>query len=91
MYIRAAQLCFLIEGAASLKEKRQVARSLMEKARHKFNAAIAEVATQDLRQRLTIGVAVVSGDAAQAQTQLNTIIHYMEETAGAELISVDEA
>ena len=88
MYTRSAKLTFLIQHASSLKEKRQIRRSLIDKTRQRFNASIAEVSTQDIHQTLTIGVTVVSGDAAHAQSSLDGIIRYMEEQADAELIEV---
>ena len=60
MFTTSAKLIFHIQQSFSLKDKRQVRRSLIEKTRHKFNVAIAEIDTQDVHQTLTIGVAVVS-------------------------------
>ena len=87
MHVLSARLTFLIPHAASLKDKRQVRRSLIGRARQRFNASIAEVGTQDLHQTLTIGIAVVSDDAAHA---LDEIIRFMEEHANAELIAVEK-
>ena len=83
----SAKLTFYIPQAQSLKDKRMVARSLIDKTRHKFNASVAEVDTQDLHQTLTLGVAVISGEAAHAKKTLNAIVRFMEEDAGAELVS----
>ena len=85
-----AKLTFHIPHAQSLKDKRSVARGLIEKARHKFNASVAEVGTQDAHQILTIGVAVVSGEHSHAQVMLDEIIRYMEEHTDAELMSAEE-
>lgn len=90
MYTASAKLSFYIPHANSLKDKRQVCRSVMDKSRKRFNASIAEVDTQDVHQVLTIGIAVVSGEARHAKTCLNEIIHYMEEHADAELTDVWE-
>ena len=89
MYIESAKLTFYIPHAASLKNKRQVCRSLIDKTRQKFNASVAEVDAQDLHQTLIIGVAVVSGDAAHARRSLDEIVRYMEEHAEAELTGVE--
>lgn len=86
----SAKLTFYIPQAHSLKEKRMVARSIMDKARHKFNASVAEVASQDMHQTLTLGVAVVSGEYAHAQNMLDRLVRYMEENAEAELVNVEE-
>jgi len=89
MFTLSATLTFLIPHAASLKDKRQVSRSLIDKARQRFNASISEVGTQDVRQTLTVGIAVVSGESAHAQISLDEIIRYMEENAEAILLSVE--
>ena len=88
MVTRSAKLAFSLPYAHSLKEKRRVARSLIDKARSKFNASIAEVDTQDLHQTLTVGVAVVSGNGAHAQIMLDEIVRCLENTSEAELTSV---
>ena len=89
MYVTSAKLTFLILHSTSLKAKRQVRRSLIDKTRHRFNVSIAEVDTQDAHQRLTIGIAVVSGEDTHAQNVLEEIIHFMEEHADAELIKIE--
>jgi uncharacterized protein YlxP (DUF503 family) len=89
MHTESAKLTFHIPHAVSLKDKRQVRRSIVEKTRQRFNVSIAEVDTQDMHQTLTIGVAVVSGAAAHAERSLDEIIRYMEEHADAELTEVD--
>jgi uncharacterized protein len=49
-----------IEGAHSLKDKRQVVRSLKDRLRNSFNISIAEIDVTDLWQRATIGVVSIS-------------------------------
>jgi len=89
MYTESARLSFYIPHSTSLKDKRQIRRSLMEKTRHKFNVSIAEVDTQDTHQTLTIGIAVVSGERSHAKKSLDEIIRFMEEHADAELVGIE--
>lgn len=89
MTVLSAKIVFHIPWAASLKDKRQVKRSVMDKTRQKFNISIAEVDTQDVHQILTLGIAVVSGESLHARNMLEEIIRYMEENADAELVSVE--
>jgi len=89
MFTLSANLTFYIPHAASLKDKRQVCRSLIDKTRQRFNASVAEVATQDVHQTLTVGVAVVSGDNVHAQNSLNEIIQFMEDHTDAILLAVE--
>ena len=89
MFTLSAKLSFYIAEASSLKEKRQVSRSLVGKTRHKFNAAIAEIDNMDSHKQLTIGIAVVSGDGKHRETSLDEIIRFMEKTTAAELTAVE--
>ena len=89
MFTLSAKLIFYIPQSTSLKDKRQVRRSLVEKTRHKFNVAVAEIDTQDVLQTLTIGIAVVSGDCAHRENSLDETIRFMENYADAEMTSVE--
>jgi uncharacterized protein len=49
-----------IEAAQSLKDKRQVVRSVKDKLRAHFNVAVAELSPSNLWNQATIGVVSVS-------------------------------
>jgi len=49
-----------IEAAHSLKDKRQVLRSVKDRLRNSFNISIAEIDATDLWQRATLGVVSIS-------------------------------
>ena len=49
-----------IEGAHSLKDKRQVVRSVKDGLRTRFNVSVAEVDPSDAWQRATLGVVSIS-------------------------------
>lgn len=49
-----------IEAAQSLKDKRQVVRSVKDKLRSHFNVAVAELNASNLWNQATIGVVSVS-------------------------------
>ena len=89
MTVLSAKLTFIIPHAQSLKDKRMVARSLIDRTRHKFNASVSEVGSQDAHQTLTLGVAVVSGEYNHARDMLDEIVRFMEDGTEAELISVE--
>ncbi len=57
----------------SLKEKRHILRSLIDRVKAKFNASIAEVAHNDLWQRGTLGVAMVANDRILLQQMAQKI------------------
>ena len=49
-----------IEAAHSLKDRRQVLRSVKDRLRAKFNVSVAELDPSDAWQRATIGVVAIS-------------------------------
>lgn len=90
MITLSAKLTFHIPWAMSLKDKRQIRRSLIEKTRQKFNVSVAEVDAQDIHQTLTLGVAIVSGEHGHAREMLDEITRFMESATDAELVSYGE-
>jgi uncharacterized protein YlxP (DUF503 family) len=63
-----------IPQSQSLKEKRQVIKSLLETTRNRFNVSISEVDHLDLWQRATIGAACVSKDQSFVDQVLNRVV-----------------
>ncbi|MGV8073085.1 MAG: DUF503 domain-containing protein [Syntrophobacteraceae bacterium] len=86
MTVGIARVSFRLHGNQSLKEKRTVVKSLVEKSRHRFNVSVAEVADQDVHQRATIGIAVIGSDARVLNSLLDRIIDFMDSLGLAELI-----
>lgn len=86
MTVGIARITFRLHGNQSLKEKRKVVKSLVEKSRHRFNVSVAEVADQNLHQRATIGVAVIGSDGRVLNSILDRIIDYMDSMNLADMI-----
>ena len=73
MHIAHLTLELRLEGAHSLKDKRQVTRSLKDKLRASFNVAVAEVEANDLWQSATIGVVSVSSSRDYLQGLMKNV------------------
>ena len=80
MYIGALQLTLRIPLSASLKDKRQVVQSVLQRVRNKFEVAAAEIATLENWQVATIGVSCVSNSAHHSEEVLEHVRRYIEET-----------
>ena len=89
MHIGAARITLYLPEAMSLKEKRRVVKSVVDRARNRFNAAISEVEDLDDLRVATIGIAVVSNDSRHADEMLQTIIGFFERDADANLGEVE--
>ena len=76
----------MIPGNDSLKGKRKVVKSLVEKVRHRFDAAAAEVEDHDLWQKAQIGLALVGNDSQVLSARLSQIMKFMESLHVAEII-----
>jgi hypothetical protein len=86
MIVVAAMITVVIPGNDSLKGKRRVVKSLIERVRHKFEAAVAEVGDNDLWQKARIGVALVGNDSQLLKTRLQQIMTFMENQHLVEII-----
>jgi uncharacterized protein len=75
-----------VPGCQSLKDKRQVVKSLKDRLHAKFNVSAAETAHQDLLQRAELAVCVVSGDHKHAQSVLSSCDHLVEEEGRARIV-----
>ncbi len=70
----------------SLKGKRSVVKSILERARGRFQVAAAEIEDLDAHRRATLGFAVVSNDARHVQSVLDKLIGFIAGATQAELI-----
>lgn len=59
-----------IDHAHSLKDKRQVVKSLKDRLRQKFNVSVAEIDHQELWQRAVVAAVTVSADRVYAEQLL---------------------
>jgi uncharacterized protein len=75
-----------IPDAHSLKEKRQVLRSLKDKLRRQFNVAIAELDHQDVWQRSVLGIVTLSNEDRHVRETLQKVLDEADRELGSLLI-----
>ena len=63
----------------SLKDKRQVVKSLKERLHSRFNVSVAEIDHNDLWQRSALGFAVVSTALDHANEVLSKAVNFIEQ------------
>ena len=76
-----------IPDAQSLKDKRQVLRSLKDRLRAHYNVAVAELEHQELWQHSRVGVVSISGDSKYLEESLQAIAAESERILGRDLVS----
>jgi uncharacterized protein YlxP (DUF503 family) len=80
MKVGVSQITLHLPGCHSLKEKRQVLKSLLSRTRQKYEVAIAEVEEQDQWQIAKLGVSCVSNSSQHIDQILGLVQRFIEET-----------
>jgi uncharacterized protein YlxP (DUF503 family) len=78
-----------IPHAQSIKDRRQVVRSLKDKLRHGFNVSVAELDDANLWNRATLGVVAISGSTDYLTGQMREVddgLHRLCNGLGAEIL-----
>jgi uncharacterized protein len=78
MVIGSLQIDLFLPTSHSLKDKRAVVKSILQRLRNEFNVSTAEVGEQDRWQIAQIGVVCVSSDERYAEGQLQAVVTWLE-------------
>lgn len=78
MTIGAIRITLLLHGCFSLKEKRARIRPILERVKHKFHVAGAEVAHQNNHDVALLAFVTVSADERLVNGTLDQIIDFVE-------------
>jgi uncharacterized protein YlxP (DUF503 family) len=74
----------------TLKEKRAIVKSVVERLRQRFNASVAEVAHLDDVGMATVAAACISNDGHHVDEQLQSIARAIEEwRLDAEIVDIE--
>src|SRR6266705_5032875 len=80
MKVGVSQITLHLPGCHSLKDTRQVLKSIMARTRQKYEVAIAEVDEQDNWQIAKLGVSCVSNNSQHIDEILGHVQRFIEET-----------
>lgn len=78
MVIGVLRIKLSLDAAFSLKEKRHIVKSLIDRLRSRFNASVAEVDLNDVWKNAVIGIACVSNEAGHADSIMASIVNFVE-------------
>ncbi len=74
MVVGTLRVRLLVRESRSLKDKRQVVRSIKDRLRNAFNVSVAEVEAEDHRQLVVLGLAMVSNEAGHVRRTFDEIV-----------------
>ena len=86
MLVGSLKVRLLVRESQSLKDKRQVVRSVKDRLRNAFNVSVAEVEAEDHRQMAVLGMAMVSNEAASIRLAFDQIVQALRVHPVAEFI-----
>ena len=89
MVTGSLQVRLLVRGARTLKDKRQVVRSILDRTRNEFNVSAAEVDGFDDYRTITLGFAMVGWDSGHVRDSLQRIADALRRHPIAEFVSCD--
>jgi len=76
-----------IPDAQSLKDKRQVLRSLKDRLRREFNVAVAELEHHETWQRSVVGIVTLSNEEKHVKEVLQKVLEEADRILGSLLIN----
>ena len=89
MFVGILRLTLYLPQPGSLKSKRHLLRSAIDRVKSRFNVSIAEVAENDLWQRGVVGVASVGNDHAFVNETLDKVADFVGSMHGGQIQITD--
>ena len=72
--------------ANSLKEKRHIVKSIIQKLKNQYNVSVAEVDLQDKWKSAVLGIACVTNETVHAHSIISTVVNFIERDTRVELV-----
>lgn len=89
MIVGTCRLRLHLPESGSLKDKRQVLRSVEDRLRRRYRVAVAEIGEQASWQNAVIGVACVSESPAVCRRLLDDLVRWAEEAGPFEVVEAE--
>ena len=77
MFIGSAKIYINLNGISSLKDKRRIVKSVIERLKSRFNVSAAEIDRQDNKRMAVLGIGLVSNDKTFTNQQLDTVLNFV--------------
>ncbi len=89
MIVGSLRARLLVRESRSLKDKRQVVKSIKDRLKNGFNVSVAEVDAEDHRQLAVLGLAMVGNQAGHVRAILQEIVEALRAHPVAELLDYE--
>ncbi len=89
MVVGSLKIEFRLTDNRSLKGKRKVVRSMVDKVKSRCNVSIAEGGSNDTWQKIELGISAVGNDRRHIDSSLNHILSFLESLYLAEIVHTE--
>jgi uncharacterized protein len=89
MHVGFSKIRLVLRQARSLKDKRQVVRSIVERLKNGFNVSVSEVGDRDDCQSVILGISTASDDAQSVKSTLQHVAEALRAHPVAEFSRVE--
>ena len=86
MVVGTLKIEFRLVDNRSLKGKRKVVRSMVDKVKSRFNVSIAEVGSNDKWQKIELGISAVGNDRRHIDSSLNHVLGFLDSLYLAQIV-----
>ncbi len=86
MVVGTLKIEFRLHDNRSLKGKRQVVKSIVGKVRSRFNVSIAEIGSNDMWEKIQLGISAVGNDRRHIDSSLNHTLSYIDSLYLAQIV-----
>lgn len=87
MTVGLLSLEIYIPMSLSLKDKRKIVKSVLERLHNRFNVSAAETGYQEKWQRAHLAIALVSGKKSFVEQSLQKVFDFLDSEPGFEIIT----
>lgn len=87
MVVGTLKIEFLLVENRSLKGKRKVVRSMVDKVKARFNVSIAEVGSNDKWQKIELGISAVGNDRRHIDSSLSHVLEFLDSLCLAQIVN----
>ena len=89
MIVSSVRITLRIDGAFSLKDKRQVVRKVADRLRNRLGLCVAEVGDQELWNSCELGICTVGSDPEGLGSILDQAVNQIEDWGIAQVVSIE--
>ena len=89
MVVGTGLITLRLHDCRSLKAKRKVVKSMINRLRNNFNASVSEVGSNDVYQKAEIGFSLVGNDAGLVNSKIDKLFNLAEDMGLAEIVDTE--